>query len=120
IPLKDIRRIKGSPPAINQGWITAFMTRYHHQIDRHYLVHPNRLQIPELLDTFYLRAENVIPANLPRNVAFEADFRPEEYLLQETIGEIGRLKESFRSFRMVIGYFPTWRDEGQDLFLGMR
>jgi|GEM_PF-3218364 len=121
IPLKDIRRIKGNTVGnLGSGPLARFILRHRHPVERTYLVHPNRFQIPELLDTFFLRAENVILANLPRNVVFEAGFRAREYWLEETMGEIDRLKERLSPFRKVIGYFPTWRDQGQDLFLGMR
>jgi len=120
IPLKDIRRFSsGVRSGVGRGWIADFILHYRCAADRRYLVHPNRIQTPELVKAFHLRPENILLANLPRNVALEPGFKREEYLLGGTCRELDELGEALRPFGKVVGYFPTWRDEGQDLFLGM-
>lgn len=121
IPLKDISTKKQPPiPEKKDSLLLSFKKLFMENKKRelHYFLHPSFANRKQILDSFDVLERNLIIANLPRNEVFE------------NAGNIVPKKSDLENFRMVtklrsegktlIGYFPTWRGNDEDLFMGAR
>jgi CDP-glycerol glycerophosphotransferase len=119
IPLKDITCLHPNPTGVPMGWrarIGAFVDRGG-AID--YFCHPNRRHVDHILRSFDIRPENVIFANLPRNIVFDPNAAATTtYIQDEGDGCLRRIRSLHAAGHRIVGYFPTWRSDGSDLFLG--
>lgn len=119
VPLKDIRKLK-SPLEI-----TGFLNKLSDRLiwsgglrNHYYLVHPSRSKITDMLQTFKLFEKNVIYADLPRNYILHNNVdmsvwaKKSDYEVWQTLSSLKN-----NGFKL-IGYFPTWRSDGLDKFLG--
>ena len=108
IPLKDIAFVRAGVMA---------RRRASRGSGRDYVVHPNRLVDP-ILHAFDIGKDFVVTANLPRNCVFEPGYEPLRSAKVSDRPWVDRLMSLRSSGTRVIGYFPTWRGNGKDLFLG--
>jgi CDP-glycerol glycerophosphotransferase len=60
----------------------------------------------------------VVLADLPRNKVFSSDYDPRTDARPSDLEWAGRLGAERARGKSIIGYFPTWRGNGNDLFLG--
>ena len=117
IPLKDISSIKRSRK--NYSRLKQLLRLIVISESREYLAHPNLKHISHMLDAFNVPNKNIFLANLPRNEvllnqdAVLAGTKLRDRKWREEILELRR------QGRTIIGYFPTWRNSGEDKFLGI-
>lgn len=78
-----------------------------------YFSYPNKKHIRYLSELFKIPVDNIVLSNLPRN---ELLIRPSQAKL--TCSEQAIKTSINKSGGIIIGYFPTWRNTGQDKFLG--
>lgn len=116
IPLKDISFLKRNR-AESPDWRER-LRRIAEDESCEYFVHPNRKYVSHILTSFHVQEQNVFLANLPRNEALldskpdAVDIKPRDLRWRD------HLKTLRDRGRTVIGYFPTWRSDGEDRFLG--
>ncbi|MBT8036538.1 MAG: CDP-glycerol glycerophosphotransferase family protein [Verrucomicrobiae bacterium] len=123
-PLKDIRRLKaGNPDGVNlKGWKHLVKTKLLGQRERsdcNYVLWQNEQYVQHALDSFDVKPENIITANLPRNVVFEDGFDECYYLSDAAARASEKLVSHKKNKQKIVGYFPTWRGNGYDLFMGV-
>lgn len=85
-----------------------------------HFAHPNRRFLRHILASFPLLESNVVLADLPRNKVFSADYDPTTDAKASDLEWVDRLRSERARGKAIIGYFPTWRGNGNDLFLGAR
>lgn len=124
IPLKDITCLKPDKiiSSVPISWMKQLLWRILpppiEEINRRYFIHPNIEFRHHILDSFVLKEENVILANLPRNIVFEKSFPEDKYLTENDRKQLLPIRKLRSQGSKIIGYFPTWRGDGQDLFMG--
>jgi CDP-glycerol glycerophosphotransferase (TagB/SpsB family) len=117
IPLKNLASIKQKGKKFSE--LKILLRRILVRKSREYFVHPNRKYISHVLGVFHIPEKNVFIANLPRNeiffntVADAARVKSHDSLWRD------RIQTLRNQGQMIVGYFPTWRSDGEDLFLGI-
>ncbi|WP_165831900.1 MULTISPECIES: CDP-glycerol glycerophosphotransferase family protein [Gammaproteobacteria] len=112
VTLKDLNVMEQNDA---QHWLSKFHDWWYRKSARkNYFIYPNKKHMSYLLNLFNIPNENFILANLPRN----------QILITGSAGVLSTSEESLRntiqsSSETIIGYFPTWRNTGQDKFLGL-
>ena len=79
-----------------------------------YLIYPNEFMAQNILDHFVDKKYDLFKSGLPRNITLGSKEIDEDYY--KTNKEISFLKEIKKQNKKVIGYFPTWREDGIELF----
>jgi CDP-glycerol glycerophosphotransferase (TagB/SpsB family) len=105
IPLKDTSFLKSNRPPAAPDPADHF-------------AHPTRTHLGDILASFPLLESNVVIAGLPRNRVFSAGYDHGEETRESDRRWVDRLEATRQAGRQVVGYFPTWRGSGKDLFLG--
>ena len=122
-PIKDIRRLKPKIHPNSNGIIHRFgrwLCNLPDDKSSYYMVHQNRKYLWQITDSFDVRPENVVIANYPRNVVFEQSSDALRDVSVSAEPWIGKLQEIRKTGSPILGYFPTWRGNGTDSFLGSR
>lgn len=78
-----------------------------------YFLYPNKKHTKYLSELFKVPMNNMILVNLPRN---ELLLKKNKSILSSD--ELATRKNITSRSPIIIGYFPTWRNTGQDKFLG--
>ena len=79
-----------------------------------YLIYPNEFMAQNILDHFVDKKYDLFKSGLPRNITLGSKEIDDDYY--KTNKEISFLKEIKKQNKKVIGYFPTWREDGIELF----
>lgn len=118
IPLKKLHHLGGSLP--QPGWLQLFKKLYRYCPGRQYMAHPAAEQYDYLSQVFSVPAENMIAANLPRNEILLHPTLLDSSASGSLINDVDKIirKQLHDYPGKVIGYFPTWRETGDDKFLG--
>lgn len=76
-----------------------------------YFVYPNEKLAKNIIDRFPKHKYDLLKSNLPRNIHLEKN--SETFL---TNNEEKIIKEIVSSKKKIYGYFPTWREDGLEIF----
>lgn len=79
-----------------------------------FLIYPNQLMAQNILNHFIDKKYELFMSGLPRNILLNSHNENEDYY--RTDNETKFLDEIKKKERKVIGYFPTWREDGLELF----
>lgn len=125
-PLKDLTFLKGvkqgNPTPKNGAALKIKVRRLRKKMrsERHdYLLWQNTKYMDHALNSFNVRADNIIIANYPRNMVFSEGFDEDYYFPQASKVARLQINEFREKGKKIIGYFPTWRGDDGDLFMGM-
>ena len=67
-----------------------------------------------ILDHFIDKKYDLFISGLPRNISLNSEkFNPDDY---RTDDEIEFVREITKNNNKILGYFPTWREDGIELF----
>lgn len=119
VPLKDIRFLKRRVGKVS--WWRQLVRRAlagRGRLDKSYFVHPNDIHVRHILDSFELLEANIIYANLPRNIVFAPGETTRGWCKRRDAPMVDRLRALTNEGARIIGYFPTWRGDASDQFLG--
>jgi len=122
-PIKDIRCLMPKARVQNEGILKRtwrWLSNNPNNNARNYLLHQNRKYLWQITESFDVKPENVIIANYPRNIVFEGSDVAAKFISKTAMPWIERLTQLRREGKRVLGYFPTWRGNGADSFLGTR
>ena len=90
----------------NKSFINKNLTKY--------LIYPNKFMAINILDHFIDKKYDLFISGLPRNISLNSEkFNPDDY---RTDDEIEFVREITKNNNKILGYFPTWREDGIELF----
>ena len=90
----------------NKSFINKNLTKY--------IIYPNKFMAINILDHFIDKKYDLFISGLPRNISLNSEkFNPDDY---RTDDEIEFVREITKNNNKILGYFPTWREDGIELF----
>jgi len=118
IPLKKLHHLGGSLNLPDR--LKLLKKLYRDASGQQYIAHPATEQYEYLSQVFNVPMDNMIAANLPRNEVLLQPKLLDSVVSKSLISSADRLirKQLQKYPGKVIGYFPTWRETGDDKFLG--
>ena len=81
-----------------------------------FLIYPNKLMAQNILDHFIDKKYELFISGLPRNILLNSHKKNDNEDYYRTDNENKFLEEIKKKNRKIIGYFPTWREDGLELF----
>ena len=81
-----------------------------------FLIYPNKLMAQNILNHFIDKKYELFVSGLPRNILLNSSENNDDEDYYRTDDENKFLKEIKKKNRKIIGYFPTWREDGLELF----
>ncbi len=118
IPLKDISFLKRNNK--NTISILRYVKIIMKDKSKEYFSHPNKKYIKHILNAFELHEKNIFTANLPRNATLISSEENSLLYLKPLDLQWREQLDALRSQgKYIIGYFPTWRSNTEDKFLGI-
>lgn len=113
VPLKSLDNIMPWPRTDKLSRLHDWWYRKNSQYHKKYLAYPAPAHFEYMSKVLDLPLKNIIATNLPRNQQLLSGpcpyLSPEELQLRQQLKKTGKI---------LIGYFPTWRDTGMDKFMG--
>ncbi|MDG2013262.1 MAG: CDP-glycerol glycerophosphotransferase family protein, partial [Pirellulaceae bacterium] len=122
-PVKDFRNFglkTKKQKASYKSKIWDRVCNYPSNNENYYFVHQNRKYLWQITEAFDVQVKNVIIANYPRNIVFEDSDEAKSYTSENAIPWIKKLEQIRNGGKRVLGYFPTWRGDNDDTFMGTR
>jgi CDP-glycerol glycerophosphotransferase (TagB/SpsB family) len=105
IPIKNISNIIN--PAVNKN-------------KKYFFNFANEEFQDAIINSFGIDENNIIITNQPRNIVFYINSNEKEiYETREEKNIINKLKVIKKQKGKILGYFPTWRDQGSENFMGI-
>ncbi len=81
-----------------------------------FLIYPNKMMAQNILDHFIDKKYDLFISGLPRNILLDSIENNDLDDYYRTDNEIKFLKEIKKKKTKILGYFPTWRQDGIELF----
>jgi CDP-glycerol glycerophosphotransferase (TagB/SpsB family) len=85
--------------------------------NNNYHTYPNKKYFNHISKYFPLKKYKLLLSNHPRNYIFSKKKIPNFYFTEDEIKIVNKIKKTKGK---IIGYFPTWRQEGYDLFYDLK
>ena len=79
-----------------------------------YLIYPNKFMAINILDHFIDKKYDLFISGLPRNISLNSKkINADDYRTDKEIAFVKKIKKIDKK---ILGYFPTWREDGIELF----
>lgn len=99
----------------NNGKLSKIIFKLSNLFLKKYIVYPNKIFSRHLLDHFPKNKFKLIVSNFPRNVfMYSNDIKELNYFKTDKEKKISNYLKN--SKKKILGYFPTWRFDGMEIF----